>query len=141
MNELYRYLTLAVSNEWRRQGDRQREEDKAEFAAAVQSTGVAVHAYSLVGTRADADLLLWVIGDELDAIRAWESRCAATRLWAQSSGLRAISRMPYRSRSSRYSGRQRPAWRMYQTGVRSAVSRRHARTRRGGVSGRAPLGS
>ncbi len=85
MNELYRYLTLAVSNEWRRQGDRQREEDKAEFAAAVQSTGVTVHAYSLVGTRADADLLLWVIADELDAIRAWESRCAATRLWAQSS--------------------------------------------------------
>ncbi len=85
MNELYRYLTLAVSNEWRRQGDRQREEDKAEFAAAVQSTGVAVHAYSLVGTRADADLLLWIVADELDSIRAWEARCAATRLWAQSS--------------------------------------------------------
>jgi len=85
MNELYRYVTLAVSNEWRRLDERQREEDKAEFAAAVQSTGVAVHAYSLVGTRADADLLLWVIADELDAIRAWESRCAATRLWAQSS--------------------------------------------------------
>ena len=85
MNELYRYLTLAVSNEWRRLDERQREEDKAEFAAAVQSTGVTVHAYSLVGTRADADLLLWVIAEELDAIRAWESRCAATRLWAQSS--------------------------------------------------------
>ena len=85
MNELYRYLTLAVSNDWRRLDERQREEDKAEFAAAVQSTGVRAHAYSLVGTRGDADLLLWIVADELDAIRAWETRCAATRLWAQSS--------------------------------------------------------
>jgi chlorite dismutase len=84
MNELYRYLTLAVSNEWRRLDERQRERDKAEFVSAVEDTGIAVHAYSLVGTRADADLLLWVIADELDAIRAWESRCAATRLWAHS---------------------------------------------------------
>jgi chlorite dismutase len=85
MNELYRYLTLAVSSEWRRQDEHRREEHKAEFVSAAQSAGVPVHAYSLVGTRADADLLLWVIADDLDAIRAWETRCAATRLWAQSS--------------------------------------------------------
>jgi chlorite dismutase len=85
MNELYRYLTLAVSNDWRRLDERQREEDKAEFVSAVRSTSLGVHAYSLVGTRADADLLLWIVADELDAIRAWESRCAATRIWAQSS--------------------------------------------------------
>ena len=30
MNELYRYLTLAVSNDWRRLDERQREDDKAE---------------------------------------------------------------------------------------------------------------
>ena len=29
MNELYRYLTLAVSNEWRRLDESQREEDKS----------------------------------------------------------------------------------------------------------------
>jgi hypothetical protein len=46
MNELYRYLTLAVSNDWRLLDGRQREEDKAEFASAVRSTSVAVHAYS-----------------------------------------------------------------------------------------------
>src|SRR5438477_439493 len=56
-----------------------------ELASAVGSTGVRAHAYSLVGTRGDADLLLWIVADELDAIRAWETRCAATRLWAQSS--------------------------------------------------------
>ena len=85
MNELYRYLTLAVSNEWRRLDERQREDDKAEFVSAAQDAGIALHAYSLVGTRADADLLLWVIAEGLDGIRAWESRCVATRLWALSS--------------------------------------------------------
>jgi chlorite dismutase len=84
MNELYRYLTVAVSNEWRRLDERRRTDDKAEFASAALRPGVSVHAYSLVGTRADADLLLWIIADELDAIRAWEARCAATRLWAES---------------------------------------------------------
>jgi chlorite dismutase len=77
MNELYRYLTIAVSNEWRRLDDRQREEDKTEFASAVRSTSVAVHAYSLVGTRADADLLLWIVADELDARRASGRRARA----------------------------------------------------------------
>jgi chlorite dismutase len=84
MNELYRYLTVAVSNEWRRLDERRRGEDKAEFASAALSPGVSVHAYSLVGTRADADLLLWIVADELEAIRAWEARCAATHLWAES---------------------------------------------------------
>jgi chlorite dismutase len=85
MNELYRYLTLAVSNEWRRLDERRRNEDKAEFASAAMSGGVVVSAYSLVGTRADADLLLWVTADDLSAIRAWEARCAGTRLWSWSS--------------------------------------------------------
>jgi chlorite dismutase len=85
MNELYRYLTLAVSSDWRLLEERRREEDKAEFVSAAESPSVSVHAYSLVGTRADADLLLWIIANELDAIRAWETRCAGTRLWAQSS--------------------------------------------------------
>jgi chlorite dismutase len=84
MNELYRYLTLAVSSDWRRLEEHRRAEDKAEFVSAAESSGVTVRAYSLVGTRADADVLLWAIADELDAIRAWEARCAATRLWAES---------------------------------------------------------
>ncbi len=57
--------------------------------------------------------------------------CSVTS--AQSSGCRAISNSPYRLRSSRYSGSERPAWRMNHTGVRSTGSRRQARTRRGAV--------
>ena len=57
---------------------------------------------------------------------------------AQSSGVRAISKSACRSRSSRYSGSDRPAWRMNQTGVRSTGSRRRARTSSG--SGTKSLG-
>jgi chlorite dismutase len=84
MNELFRYLTLAVSPEWRRRVDAERERDKREFADAVASCGVAAHAYSLVGTRADADLLLWLVADEPADLRVAESRLAATALWAWS---------------------------------------------------------
>jgi chlorite dismutase len=99
MNELYRYLTLAMSGAWRREDANRREEDKREFAAAAPATGVVLHAYSLVGTRADADLLLWAVGEDLEALRALEARLAGTRLWAHSARpyayLAARRRSPY----------------------------------------------
>ena len=52
-------------------------------------------------------------------------------------GVCATSKNPWRSRSARYSGSERPAWRMNHTGVRSTGSRRAARTRSGAVTGRA----
>src|SRR3989442_1286085 len=99
VNEVYRYLTLAVSPEWRRAEASQRAADKREFAAAGQAAGAVVHAFSLVGTRADADLLLWAVGDDLEALRALETRLAATRLWTYSTRpyayLAARRRSPY----------------------------------------------
>jgi len=84
MNELFRYLTIAVSPEWRRRSEDERQRDKRELADAVASCGVAAHAYSLVGTRADADLLLWLVGDDAADLRNAESRLASTTLWAWS---------------------------------------------------------
>ena len=99
MNELYRYLTLAVSPEWRRLPERERSEQKRELAEAAAITGVGVHAYSLVGTRADADLLLWLVGGDLERLRAAEARLAATRLWTYATRpyayLAARRRSPY----------------------------------------------
>jgi chlorite dismutase len=37
-----------------------------------------------VGTRADADLLLWCVGEDLEVLRDLEQRFASTRLWAYS---------------------------------------------------------
>ena len=48
----------------------------------------------------------------------------------QSAGSRVISTSVARSRIARYSGRDRPAWRMNQTGVTSTGSRRQARRKR-----------
>ena len=84
MNELYRYLTLAVTPEWRRLPDRERAAHKAEFIDAASQPAVRVNSYSLVGTRADADLLLWCVGDDLDALRELEQRLASTALWSYS---------------------------------------------------------
>jgi len=100
VNELYRYITLAVSPEWRRLDETQRASDKRELAAAAADRmGVRVHGYSLAGTRADADLLLWAVADDLEALRAFEVRLAGTRLWAWSTRpyayLAARRRSPY----------------------------------------------
>lgn len=84
MNELYRFLTLAVTPEWRRLDRAERAAQKQEFAAALADSGVAAHAYSLIGTRSDADLLLWLVGDDAAALQRAESGLAATRLWTYS---------------------------------------------------------
>ncbi|HYK98177.1 MAG TPA: chlorite dismutase family protein [Candidatus Acidoferrales bacterium] len=99
MNELYRYLTLAVTPEWRRLDERERAAQKREFAGAATREGVNVHAYSLVGTRADADLLLWCVAEELELLRELEARLAATSLWTYATRpyayLAARRRSPY----------------------------------------------
>ena len=59
--------------------------------------------------------------------------CSVTS--AQSSGVSATSKNACRSRIARYSGSERPAWRMNHTGVRSTGSRRAARTRSGSTHG------
>ena len=59
--------------------------------------------------------------------------CSVTS--AHSSGVPVTSQKEWRSRIARYSGSDRPAWRMNHTGVRSTGSRRAARTRSGSIEG------
>jgi chlorite dismutase len=98
MDQLYRYLTLAVTPEWRRLPDGERASQKRELVSATEGD-VAVHAYSLVGTRADADLLLWCVADELEQLQRLEVRLASTRLWTYATRpyayLAARRRSPY----------------------------------------------
>jgi chlorite dismutase len=84
MNELYRYVTVAVTPEWRRLPDNERAAQKDELARAADHPAVRVHAYSLVGTRADADILLWCVADGLAELRDLETRLAGTRIWGYS---------------------------------------------------------
>ena len=57
---------------------------QARIRVTLADCGAAAHSYSLVGTRSDADLLLWLVGDDADVLRIAESRLAATRLWTYS---------------------------------------------------------
>jgi len=99
VDQLYRYLTLAVTPEWRRLDEAERADQKRELARAAEHRDVRVHAYSLVGTRADADLLLWCVADELEQLRELETRLASTRLWSYATRpyayLAARRRSPY----------------------------------------------
>jgi chlorite dismutase len=83
-NELYRFLTLRLLPEWYRLPPEERAAQKREFVAAVREGGARTHAYSLVGTRTDADLLLWIVAEEVDALRAAETRMRGTALWGYS---------------------------------------------------------
>ncbi len=84
MNEMYRFLTIAVSSEWRRLRPGERADHKREFVEAFARCGVGAHAYSLVGTRSDADLLLWLVGEDARALQQAEARLAGTTLWTYS---------------------------------------------------------
>jgi len=104
VNEIYRYLTLAVTPEWRRLTETERSAQKAEFVRAASGGAVRVHAYSLVGTRADAELLLWCVGDDLDVLRGLEQRLASTALWSYST--RPYAYLAARRRSQYLAGHE-----------------------------------
>ena len=104
MNELYRYLTFAVTPEWRRLPEPVRRAHKRELALVVSASDVRVHAYSLVGTRSDAELLLWAVADDFERLRALEVRLAATDLWSHST--RPYAYLAARRRSQYLAGHE-----------------------------------
>jgi chlorite dismutase len=110
VNELYRYLTIAVSPEWRRLPADERNAQKRELADAAHAEGARVHSYSLVGTRADAHLLLWIVAEDLERIREVETRLATTGLWTYSTRpyayLAARRRSPYLGEHAHAGGEQ-----------------------------------
>ena len=61
---------------WRRQPREVREQDKADFACAVEEAAddMIVRSYSTVGIRGDVDLLLWNASNDLDVIQKYGSR-------------------------------------------------------------------
>lgn len=66
------YWVYQVDEAYRRLADAERERGKREFLAALEGRDASVTlrgSYSLVGLRANADLLLWLWGDDLDAIQ------------------------------------------------------------------------
>jgi chlorite dismutase len=73
-----------VDPAWRRLSEEEQERGKEEFAAVVkeyeQRPGMFVLSYSLVGIRADAEIMLWRIANDLDVFQEMTSRLMKTGL-------------------------------------------------------------
>jgi chlorite dismutase len=82
-----KYTFLKLDPAWRRQDHEQRATDKREFAAACAdfSDGHLLRAFSLVGTRGDADLMLLSQAENLERIHEFHVVLGQSGLmkWAQ----------------------------------------------------------
>src|SRR5437764_248213 len=82
-----KYTFLKTDPAWRRLPDEQRERDKREFMAACEdfADGHLLQSFSLVGTRADAELLLIAEAENLERIHEFHVVLAQSGLmkWSQ----------------------------------------------------------
>ncbi|MEK7246947.1 MAG: chlorite dismutase family protein [Chloroflexota bacterium] len=82
--QIVKFSFFKVNPAWRSLPADEREAGKRAFAAAVDSFAdkLQVRSYSTVGTRGDADFLLWQIGETLDDIQALHAALLATPMGA-----------------------------------------------------------
>ena len=82
-----KYTFLKLDPAWRRQPGEQREQDKREFLAACEdfADGHLLQSFSLVGTRGDAELMLFCEAENLDRIHEFHVVLAQSGLmrWAE----------------------------------------------------------
>ena len=80
--QFVKYNFYRVDPAWRRLGQECRRSQKKEFAAVVaeHSDGMVLRSYSLVGLRADADLLLWLIAEDVEELHGLAAQLNQTAL-------------------------------------------------------------
>ena len=80
--DFVKYSFFKVDPEWRRLSEKDRQDSKAQFAEVLGefSDLVSMSSYSMVGTRGDADFLLWKVSEELEAINELMARINHTEL-------------------------------------------------------------
>ena len=82
--QLVRFIFLRVRSDWRLRSPEERQADRSEVAALVRETasqpGVVLRAYSLVGTRGDADLMIWLVSEDVDVHHRFSAALNATRM-------------------------------------------------------------
>lgn len=78
---IFRYALYRVDPAWRRAPNEERAMHKKEFADALASVpACAVHPYSTVGLRAEADLLLWLVSGDVQAVQDVQAAMNGTHL-------------------------------------------------------------
>ncbi len=82
--QIVKFSFFKLDPAWRLLSQEVRESGKQAFEAAVDAFAgrLQVRSYSTVGTRGDADFLLWQIGDTLDDVQALHSALLATPMGA-----------------------------------------------------------
>ena len=79
-----RYAFFRVRPEWRLRDDEQRAADRAEVVELVKDVdrrdNVLLRTYSLVGTRGDADFMVWLVSDRVEDLHEFSARLNRTAL-------------------------------------------------------------
>ena len=80
--DFVKYTFFKIAPQWRRLPRGEREQSKAEFADLVAefSDRIAMASYSLVGTRGDADFMLWKISPTIETIAELTAQLNRTKL-------------------------------------------------------------
>jgi chlorite dismutase len=81
-----RFSFYRVRPDWRLRPATERAADREEVAAVVRDIGgrdgVLIRPYSTVGTRGDADFLLWLVSERIDDLHEFSAQLNRTRLAA-----------------------------------------------------------
>lgn len=82
MGQLVRYVFLKLQPEWRRLGAAKQARQKEEFGLTLKrfQGRLLLRCYSLMGTRGDADLMLWQVAENLETLQAVETAMFSTSL-------------------------------------------------------------
>lgn len=75
MSQFVKYTFFALDRQWRRLSREESEVMKRDFLSILNKyqEELGLRPYSLVGTRADADFMFWIIGDSLLKFQAFQS--------------------------------------------------------------------
>ncbi|MGH7722670.1 MAG: chlorite dismutase family protein [Candidatus Dormibacteria bacterium] len=81
-----RFAFFRVRPEWRLRSAEQRANDRAEVVRLIaeldRRDNVLLRTYSLVGTRGDVDLMVWLVSDRVEDLHEFSSRLNRTALGA-----------------------------------------------------------
>jgi chlorite dismutase/nitrite reductase/ring-hydroxylating ferredoxin subunit len=80
--QFVRFAFYKLDPKWRRLPEAEQIEQKRELAAVIESFNrtMLLRPYSLMGTRADVELLLWQITESLEPIQQFATAVASTRM-------------------------------------------------------------
>lgn len=80
--DFVKYTMLRLDRDWRRLPKLRRTAQLTEMEGRLTAPaeGLVVRTYSLVGTKADAEMLLWTIAPELETIQDFHARLFGARL-------------------------------------------------------------